>query len=36
MYLSGHNIDFGLDVIFEGFKARLARKAASGEEPPST
>ena len=34
MHLSGHNIDFGLDVIIEGFKARLARKAA-GNPPPA-
>jgi AcrR family transcriptional regulator len=27
-YLSGHNIDFGLDVIMDGFKARLAKQGA--------
>jgi hypothetical protein len=27
-HLSGHNIDFGLDVIIDGFKVRLARLAA--------
>jgi AcrR family transcriptional regulator len=27
-YLGGHNIDFGLDVIMDGFKLRLAKQAA--------
>ena len=29
MHLSGHDLSFGLDVIIDGFKCRLARKAAA-------
>jgi AcrR family transcriptional regulator len=31
-HLSGHNIEFGLDVIIEGFKSHLARRAAAPKD----
>jgi AcrR family transcriptional regulator len=33
MHLSGHDLGFGLDVIIDGFKARLAEKAAGFADP---
>jgi len=32
MYLSGSSIDFGLDIIIDGLKARLDRKAAASRD----
>ena len=35
-HLTGHNIDFGLDIIIAGFKARIAERAGTAVAPSAT
>ena len=36
MHLSGHDLSFGLDVILDGFKSQLAKKAAAAALCPAS